>query len=237
MGNIIGTGSQLSPFGGWLNELLEKRQLTAAQLAQMLNVSPGMLSRYMRFRMPPPRRWQEMISTLNLSPEEIAAGEQAGSKPMPEGFADGIPDSVKLRRLGMPLVDSIVRSITRQFESCGWSWEMDTQRDIVPFWLKVFHQPASKAARVSVLINLGDHRHDAERMHKTAIAQKAVHGDVKAVLFLYPLPDVQQAAENTGIQQEWDFSKKHTGKGDALNIVHFGNLIETLTQYLPAPNK
>jgi transcriptional regulator with XRE-family HTH domain len=233
MGISIGSGSELSPFGAWLMDILSSRQLTATEFAQSMGITPGMVSRYMRSGMPVERRWRQMIEVLGLTEEEI---QSAQTTFQPEEKHRSLTDfnQHQFRLQSMPIAQLCRQSIERHIRLMGWEWEANSKNEIVPFWLKVFSEERSEGKASSVLINLGDLWLDFKIMENRAKAQKALHEDASDVLYLFPFPYPELYSNGPNFCGEFDFDDAEKGSSQNFQIVHFGNLFEILSHLLPS---
>jgi predicted transcriptional regulator len=231
----MGTGSTPSAFGEWLMATLESKELTAGDFAKKMDLSPGMVSRYMRNPMPPRRRWQQIIDVLELTEAEIEAARKTCDTDGNRGLTAQITshEFMLQRRRAVELGELSYRSLIALLKEQGWQYELGDQDALVPYFLRVFHANNEQGPAASVIINIGQRRFNERRMTETAMAQSAITPGVLGILFLYPFPRPDLYLQKTAEQMKLELPTDNLPEAVEPQIVHFGNLLKTLKQLLP----
>jgi transcriptional regulator with XRE-family HTH domain len=239
MGNII-KNDNLTLFGKMIAEALDERGWKLQELAEKVGSNPASMSRFMRLKRRPPARILDRLIEVFAFNEAQAAKlrklAQQGLK-LPERMSSGgIPFSFRAMRR---FADYDLRALITLVRSLGWYLELNEEDDDYAFDIKVAEADGLESF---VAINLPNPRRmKPEVLLKGAKAMAGVYEGVKVTLFYEGVAGALAAHSRVSRQSElpledeqiedldsW-LKSESRGKG---RIVHGGNLIQVLAEYL-----
>ncbi|TVP81752.1 MAG: XRE family transcriptional regulator [Puniceicoccaceae bacterium] len=243
MGKNIET-KNLTQFGNLIAGELEKREMKLSELADAIGSDPASMSRFLHFkRRPPGEIIDKMVSFFGLSGAEgchlhrlAENGGDLGLRSSATGFQPRIRYRTA-RRFAEYDLNALMKVVAGQ----GWHCEVCKEDDPFSYDVKV---AASEDSEKFVAVNFPDPRKpEPDYLLRKTQAMQGIYKDLLAASLFYEGVAGSLAAYQKGNQDVRQLQLEASdaestdawlqmASGDKGRIVHGGNLVQVLAEYL-----